>query len=1085
MGLDAARVGACATRAWLCLLALSLLCTVALGAEYSCSVSGTILDATDRPVPRGRVMLVGKTTGAQREVVADANGKFEARRLPQDAYSVQAPPGGKTSAETSCEVVIDDREYYDPPYLPGIPAIRESNELRESPLNGRNYLDLIRNATEATRGQEGGEVEGFGPYFPGRNSGLNSLGQRGQSNSFRLNGMDNNEMWLRGAIFDPSMEAIEEVSVLAVHVPADLGHAAGAVIGVQSRAGTSRFHGSVFDYQQSAALNARNFFDGAHKPGLAQSQFGGNVGGPVRKAGGFFFANLELARERRGLTVISTVPSAAQKAGNFGSVPIYDPLTIAEVRPVVFERLPFAGNQVPLARISDQARSLLALYPDPVLPGAFNNYRFTPDLVRSSERLDVNYGKSLSSRNRVSANLNYQRLGAESPGALPGPDGSYAGSDPVQHANAAHTRQTAWSGVISHTFVASPALVNELRVGAVRMRLDAHALDEGLDAAAALGISGLGKDGLPVVRPTGYAQLGAAGPVPLEVGTETYQVEDTVHWIRGRHNWEFGAQAIRRHVDGTASEWTSRGTFLFTPDYTSQPGVDGTGNAIASLASGVPSEFRRDVQFEPFRLRGWEWAGFAQDSIRLGRRLTIEAGLRYSLYPPVTEADNRMVNFNHSRVTPALDQFAGVGSVNQYGGPGYKKYAVAPRIGFAVDLFGNGKTVVRGGFSQTYDTGAYISEGSLARNPPYAARQDIFGGSLQLGMQLADGVPAPAATALTDPASLNRARGAIYAIETAPYTPYSDQWGLSVQQQLRSGLTLELGGLGSMGMHLYAGANVNQPYPAPSPYQWRRYPYEPYVSRVEYVGYGGGSTYYGGQLKLAGQASSGLRLLACFRLAKSIDDATAPSSGQQSRPPAPQYIYDPRSTRSPSPYDILQRLVLTAFYDLPSPANAGSRLLRVALSNWRASSVVTLQSGFPFTPELAVNGLNNGGFQLPDRMGDGSLPSEQRSYLRWFNTSLDRTDPKHAFETPPLYQYGNSGFNTVRGPGLATVDGALDRSFALGGRLHLRARIEGFNLLNRTNFALPNRILGLESSGAINHTSTPSRQFQLAAKLEW
>ena len=200
-----------------------------------------------------------------------------------------------------------------------------------------------------------------------------------------------------------------------------MGHAAGATIDVQTRAGTSRFHGSVFDYQQTSALNARNFFDGARKPGLAQSQFGGNVGGPVRKAGGFFFANLELARERRGLTVISTVPSAAQKTGNFGSVPIYDPLTINEVRPVVFERLPFAGNQVPLARISTQARKLLALYPDPVLPGAFNNYRFTPDLVRSSDRLDVNYDKPLSSRNRLSAHLNYARLGAESPGALPAP----------------------------------------------------------------------------------------------------------------------------------------------------------------------------------------------------------------------------------------------------------------------------------------------------------------------------------------------------------------------------------------------------------------------------------------------------------------------------------------------------------------------------------------------------------------------------------------------------------------------------------------------------------------------------------------
>ena len=206
-----------------------------------------------------------------------------------------------------------------------IQLIRECGGLPEAPLNGRSYLDLIRNASEATRGEEGGEVEGFGPYSPGRNSSLNSVGQRGQSNNFRLNGMDNNEIWLRGAIFEPPLEAIEEVSLLSVYVPAAFGHAAGATIDVQTRAGTSRFHGSAFDYQQTSALNARNFFDGVDKPGLSQSQFGGNLGGPVRKAGGFFFANLELARERRGLTVISTVPSAAQKAGNFGSVPIYDP----------------------------------------------------------------------------------------------------------------------------------------------------------------------------------------------------------------------------------------------------------------------------------------------------------------------------------------------------------------------------------------------------------------------------------------------------------------------------------------------------------------------------------------------------------------------------------------------------------------------------------------------------------------------------------------------------------------------------------------------------------------------------------------
>jgi hypothetical protein len=170
-----------------------------------------------------------------------------------------------------------------------------------------------------------------------------------------------------------------------------------------------------------------------------------------------------------------------------------------------------------------------------------------------------------------------------------------------------------------------------------------------------------------------------------------------------------------------------------------------------------------------------------------------------------------------------------------------------------------------------------------------------------------------------------------------------------------------------------------------------------------------------------------------------------------------------------------------AFYDLPF----NSRLLHAALAGWRSSGVVTVQTGLPFTPELAVNGLNNGGFWLPDRVGDGSLPANERSHLRWFNISLDRTDPRRAFQTPPIYQYGNSGFNILRGPGLATVDTALARTFSLGEATRLQARIEAFNLLNRTNFALPNRILGLESSGAISRTSTPSRQFQLVLRLEW
>jgi len=212
-----------------------------------------------------------------------------------------------------------------------------------------------------------------------------------------------------------------------------------------------------------------------------------------------------------------------------------------------------------------------------------------------------------------------------------------------------------------------------------------------------------------------------------------------------------------------------------------------------------------------------------------------------------------------------------------------------------------------------------------------------------------------------------------------------------------------------------------------------------------------------------------LYFMSTYLYAKSIDDSTAPGTEQDSRPPGPQYIYALRAMRSVSPFDIPQRLMLIASYELPFHVRLGAFL--------------TVQSGLPFTPQLAVNSLNNGGFQLPNRVGTGGLPASQRSYLQWFNTTLN--GPGSAFELPPIYQYGDSGYDILRGPGLANADFSVARDFPLRESLHLRTRLEAFNLLNRTNFALPERILGVESSGVISHTATRSRQMQLLVKLEW
>ncbi len=1080
-GRDASRdtIHRCAGRGRPCTFILALsLCIRVLAAQSSGAVSGTVLDAAGNPVPFVEITLLGQHTDFRRTLAADSDGTYRVAHLAPGPYTIAV-----TSAIygiSAAAAVVEDGKTADGtivlnrPIPPG-----DADALRA-------YLDSVRERAEIAPGQQGSATEAAGPYGFRGNMSFNANGQRGQNNNFVLDGMDNNDNWTGAAMLNPPAEAIGAVSLMDGYIPAASGHATGASVSVYTRSGSTELHGTVHDEFGTSALDARNFFDGSQKPAMMANQFGGNLGGPVRKAGWYFFADLEGLRSRQGLTVISTVPTAAQKLGDYAFAPVYNPFTIAPTPSGIFERQPFPNNQIPQSLFSPAGENLLALYPDPNLPGVADNFRYSPSASHNAGWFHGRSDKRLSAQHSLSVAAGYEREREQSPGALPAPAGlslaqSSLGSDIAQNADDADMRSTAWEAAIAETAVLSASLVNQFRAGASSLQLQTQPLDQGSNWSILLDIPGLSSAGLPTVSPTGFTSLGAAGAAPFDLRMSNYQFEDTVRLTTARHAWQFGVQAIRRLADGDAGNVSSRGTFLFTPDYTSQEGSSApSGDSIASLLLGFPSETQRDVQFSPYHLRAWELSGFAGDQIRLGR-LTIQVGLSYSLYPPLTEASDRMVNFNYSRTAPALDQFAGQGGVNQYAGSGFNKRALAPRVGFVLNLSPSGSTALRGGFSADYDSGTYLGEGILARNPPYASSLDMIDGTFQLGPNLTAGLPAPVATSLLTAAALNAAQGSINAIQPENYTPYADQWDLFLERRLGSRLVLDIGGAGSMGIHLEDAFNANQPFPAPTPYATLRYPYDPYESRITYLNLGGGSTYYGGQARLSGRIRSGLIILLSYSHSKSVDDSVAPFSDPLSRPAAPQDTYNARGNRSLSPFDIAQRAVLTAQYELPRQAGRG--WLAAITRDWRASAMVTLQTGFPFTPELAVNSLNNGGFQLPNRAGNGALSGGQRSYLHWFDTSLGTA--ASSFQVPALYQYGNSGFDILRGPGSATADAALSRSFRLRENLRLETRLAATNLLNRANFALPNRFLGVESSGVVSHTVTPARQLQLAVRVAW
>jgi hypothetical protein len=1052
--------------------AIALVTMRLLAAQGQGAIYGTVRNAGHDAVPLVEITLVGLHTGCRRTAVADAYGNYRATGLANDTYTISAasPIDGMSvvtvvveqGKETERGIILDD----------------------STPTGAmRANLDSVRERAEIAPGQQGSATEGEGPYGFRGNMSLNASGQRGQNNNFLLDGMDNNDNWTGGPMLNPPAGAVRAVRLMDGYIPAESGHATGASVSVYTGFTPSDLHGSAHEEFGNSALNARNFFDGARKPAMAANQFGGNLGGPVRKHE-FFFADVEGLRSRQGLTVISTVPTAAQKSGSFGFTPIYSPFTIAATPSGIFERQPFPNNQIPQSLFSPAGEKLLALYPDPNLPGVADNYRYSPSAPHNGGWFHGRWDASLSPVHALSVAAGYEGEHEQSPGALAAPAGlslaqSSIGSDITQNANDDDVKSNAWDAVVAETATLRPSLVNQLRAGVASLRLQARPLDDGSNWSTELDIPGLSGTGLPTVSPTGFASLGAAGAAPFQLRMTNYELEDTVHWTTPHHVWQFGVQAIRRVAYGDAGTVSSRGTFSFTPDYTSQEG-SASGDSIASLLLGFPSEVERDVQFASYNLRAWEFAGWASDQIRLGR-LTIEAGLRYSLYPPLTEADGRMVNFNFSRTAPALDQFASQGGASESAGLGFNKRALAPRVGFVLNLSPSGSTELRGGFSTDYDSGNYLAEGILARNAPYTSSLDTINGTYQLGANLTAGLPAATSTSLVTAAALNAAHGNINAIQPESYTPYADQWDLFLERRVGTRLVFEIGGAGSMGIHLEDAFNANQPFPAPTPYSTLRYPYDPYESRITYLNLGGGSTYYGGQARLSGQIRPGLIVLLSYSHAKSVDDSVTPFSDPLSRPATPQDTYNARGNRSPSPFDIAQRGVFTVQYDLPH--RAGNDWLAVVARDWHASAVVTAQTGFPFTPELAVNSLNNGGFQLPNRIGSGALPAGRRSYLNWFNSTLGAADS--AFQVPALYQYGNSGFDILRGPGLATADAAVSRSFRLREKLRIETRVAATNLLNDVNFALPNRFLGVESSGAISHTVTPARQVQLAVRLAW
>lgn len=1117
------------------LIRIFLLASVSSLALLAQSASGTFLGVVKDPsgaiVPNASITIVNKDTGFRRELTSNSSGEYEAPYIPLGNYSITVKSQGfRTVDRTGLNLQLDQKARVDITLAVGDVAetvsvveaaptvkanssefgdVMQKRQVQELPLNGRNYVQLVHLQPGVTTGQQGGNIEGAGAFVPRGTGSFNAVGQRSQNNNFMVDGIDNNESWINSTVLQPSVEATQEFKVYIANPPAEFGRSSGGVVNLQIRAGTNEIRGSVYNYLRNSSLDARDFFQRRTPasqrriPAFRQNQYGVTAGAPIIKNNWFVFGDYQALRQGRGLNVVSIVPTAAQKAGDFGATNIFDPLTNAPdpSAPGLFTRTPFAGNRIPESRVPRPARLLTNLYPDP--NSGVNQYFFSPNRIQRDDTFNLRTDKVLvQNKNNIFARVSRGYNFADLPGSLPRPAnpgftmGQFAGGDTGQLADAADFNLTTWGGVISDTHVFRPNLLLDTRVGFSRFDLFAVPKDMNIPSARELGIPGVSEalppfsGGLPAIRPAGFAFLGANTPIPSISVNTNYQLNGNLTYIKNRHSIKTGWQTIRRHLNFFESQDPARGFFNFNGEFTNNSRGAG-GSPIASLLLGYPTQITRATLFGSFGLRGWEHSWYIQDDFKVNRRLTLNIGLRHEIFLPLTEVAGRLANFNFDPADPAPSLIPALGG-DKYAGRKTDNNNLAPRIGFAYSLTNSAKTVLRGSYGTHYVSVHYAGQGALGRNVPFMPIQNFAPGSLNVGRNLTDGIPVPTFNPLRTAAQVQAAAvagqvGTVQAVDRDTKFTKSIQWGFNIQHEAGSGLLFDVGYLGSRGLNLFSAYNLNQAQPGTGTIPSRR-PIQALnqIANLNFNGYFGASSYNGLLTKVQKTFQNGTSLMAVYTWGKSIDDSISGSSGQSNRVGGYQDINNRRQARATSTFNVPHRLVISGVYELPfgkgrSLLSSGNKFVNGLVGGWQLNTIATVQSGFNITPTMAASNLNNAGaYQLPNRVCSGDLPGDQRTVTRWFDTSC--------FVAPPALTYGNSGLNIVRGPGLQQVDVAFLKNFGLafkeGARLQFRA--EGFNIANRANFRNPNFNIGVPAGGTITQTLTGfGRQVQLVLKVEF
>jgi outer membrane receptor protein involved in Fe transport len=1050
----------------------------------SASVVGRVSDVSGGVIPGVEIKITDLDTNVSRNGVSNEIGEYKIPYLNPGRYSLEASMiGFRTHRRDEFTLAVEQILRLDISLEVGAPSevvtvtatqpalntetatrgeVTTQDEIKEMPLDGRNFSDLAL--------LTGGVI----PKGDGGDGSFATNGARADNGGFLLDGMNNTQRRNTNVMITPPIEGIQEFKMLTSGYSAEYGRYAGGMLTVVTKSGTNHLRGSVYEFLRNDALDATGYFDGI-KSKLRRNQFGATFSGPVYlpklydgRNRTFFLFTWDSLRLIDGKALRGVTPPPEMLAGDFSKA------TDSSGKPIkiidfINGKKPFPNNQIPANRINPVATKLASYYPAPNFSSGVYNFISQGNGTTNFDNFGIKVDHNFTAQDRVTVSTFWK------------PTGSW---DPVMYSRS----PIPFYGSSNDTFdllsyirylrTISPTMFLEASVNFSRKtnnQVWPYSADKDWSAETGF-VGGTGNPvaaGPPYHTVTGYIPLGPANDIPKIWSYNNYQYTGSLTWLKGRHSFKFGGDFLRMQYF-SRNYGDTRGRVGFINRF--------TGYALADFVLGWCDSTRRQLDASgPYHLVS-NYSGFIQDDYKVSSNLTLNLGLRYDamkqphekygawalFLPPLgkivaagtgtltqAEFDQRI---NSAGLAPNLVMADAVGLPQTVVKTDWTNFS--PRFGFAWRLFGNTRTVLRGGYGIFYGSSSLYRLDEYADTFPFTVTE-TYSRVTSDPTRLTLSNPFPA-----DRRGFSGVTGSYGQESSEPQSQYLQSWNLTIEREFGSATVLEIAYAGSKGTHLQRRYDINQAGRTQATSGIRPYPS---FSSINITSDGSNSIYNSAQVTVRRRFTKQLFLRGSYTYAKSIDESSNTGGTISYNFSQAQDSRNLKLERGRSDFDIGHTFAGSFSW---TPQYSQHWLAR----DWQLAGTATIYTGPPFTPRVANYTYSAGEASRPNRLSNGSV--ENPSPDLWF----DRT----AFVpvTSGSYTFGDSGRNILDGPGAIIINASLSRRIRFGETQALQLRLETFNLPNHPNFNLPENNVDLATGGTINRAKN-NRNLQIGLRLEF